>query len=168
MEPSPPAVDWQRQDPRKIDLDRAVGWITTGVLSAGLLLAAAVFSISSSSRWLGLLLLVLWLPATIALALIAYFWPPAEYRHTRYRIDDQVVEIERGVLWRSSVTVPRPRVQHLDVSQGPVQRHYGLGVLSIYTAGTEHSLVVIPGLAHEVALTLRDRLLPKDAQVDGV
>ena len=164
MDPS----SWQLQDPRKIDLDRATGWITTGVLSAGLLIAAGIFSISSSSRWLGLLLLILWLPATIGLALISYAWPPVEYRRTRYRIDDEVVEIERGVLWRSSVTVPRPRVQHLDVSQGPVQRHYGLGVLSIYTAGTEHSVVVLPGLAHEVALTLRDRLLPKDDKVDGV
>ena len=164
MDPS----SWQQQDPRKIDLDRAVGWITTGVLSAGLLIAAGVFSISSSSRWLGLLLLILWLPATIGIALLSHTWPPVEYRRTRYRIDDEVVEIERGVLWRSSVTVPRPRVQHLDVSQGPVQRHYGLGVLSIYTAGTEHSVVVLPGLAHEVALTLRDRLLPKDDRVDGV
>lgn len=138
------------------------------MLSAGLLIAAGIFSISSSSRWLGLLLFILWLPATLGVALLSYTWPPIEYRRTRYRIDDDVVEIERGVLWRSSVTVPRPRVQHLDVSQGPVQRHYGLGVLSIYTAGTEHSVVVLPGLAHEVALTLRDRLLPKDAKVDGV
>lgn len=149
-------------------MDRAIGWITTGVLSAGLLIAAGVLSISSSSRWLGLVLLILWVPATIGLAWLFYFWPPVEYRRTRYRIDDEVVEIERGVLWRSSVTVPRPRVQHLDVSQGPVQRYYGLAVLSIYTAGTEHSLVVLPGLAHDVALTLRDRLLPKDAKVDGV
>lgn len=162
---SPAEDDWQRQDPRKIDLDRIAGWITTAVLSVILLV---MLTITSSWRWLPYLVVIVWFPATVGLGALAYLWPPLEYRRTRYRIDDQVVEIERGVWWRSSVTVPRPRVQHLDVSQGPIQRHFGLGVLSIYTAGTDHSLVTLPGLAHEVALTLRDRLLPKDARVDGV
>ncbi len=160
-----PADDWQRQDPRKIDLDRTVGWITTVVVAIGL---AIGLTVTSSWQALPFMFLIVWLPVTVAVALLSYFWPAREYRCTRYRIDDEVVEIERGVWWRSSITVPRPRVQHLDVSQGPVQRHYGLGVLSIYTAGTEHSVVALPGLAHDVALALRDRLLPRDARVDGV
>ena len=160
-----PADDWQRQDPRKVDLDRAAGWITTAVVAFGLFIGLTV---TSSWLWLPVMLLVVWLPVTIGVAVLSYLWPPHEYNRTRYRIDDEVVEIERGVWWRSSITVPRPRVQHLDVSQGPLQRHYGLGVLSIYTAGTEHSIVALPGLAHDVALALRDRLLPRDARVDGV
>lgn len=160
-----PAEEWQRQDPRKVDLDRAVGWITTAVVAFGLFAALVV---TSSWLWLPVMLLIVWLPVTVGVAVLSYTWPPREYSRTRYRIDDEVVEIERGVWWRSSITVPRPRVQHLDVSQGPLQRHYGLGVLSIYTAGTEHSIVALPGLAHEVALALRDRLLPRDARVDGV
>lgn len=162
---APPADNWQRQDPRKVDLDRAVGWITTVVVALGLAIGLAV---TSSWRWLPMMLLIVWLPVTLAVAALAYIWPPHEYRRTRYRIDDEVVEIERGVWWRSSITVPRPRVQHLDVSQGPLQRYFGLGVLSIYTAGTEHSVVALPGLAHDTALELRDRLLPRDARVDGV
>jgi membrane protein YdbS with pleckstrin-like domain len=160
--------EWQRQDPRKVDLDRTVGWIVTAVLSFGLLITTGVLSLTADSRWLALVLGILWLPFTLAIGLLSYQWPTLDYRWTRYRVDDEVVEIERGVVFRSSVTVPRPRVQHLDVSQGPIQRYYGLGVLSIYTAGTEHSVVALPGLAHDVALALRDRLLPKDAKVDGV
>ena len=160
-----PAQDWQQQDPKKIDLDRVVGWITTAVV--GVVLAIAVL-VTSSWRLMPVAFLIVWLPVTLGVALLSYVWPPYEFRRTRYRIDEEVVEIERGVWWRSSVTVPRPRVQHLDVSQGPLQRHYGLGVLSIYTAGTEHSVVALPGLAYDVALTLRNRLLPRDARVDGV
>ena len=160
-----PADDWQQLDPRKVALDRAVGWITTAVVAVALAIALFV----TSSWWLlPFVFLLVWLPLTIGVALLSYVWPPYEYCRTRYRIDEEVVEIERGVWWRSSVTVPRPRVQHLDVSQGPLQRYYGLGVLSIYTAGTEHSVVALPGLAYEVALTLRNRLLPQDARVDGV
>jgi hypothetical protein len=41
-------------------------------------------------------------------------------------------------------------------------------VLSIYTAGTEHSMVTLDGLAYETAQQLRDQLLPRDSAVDGV
>lgn len=165
-----PDADWRKLDPRKIDLDRVVGWITTGVLSLGWLFAATIVGLVSDDApaWLRLSLLALWLPFTGGVGLLAYRWPPVEYRHARYRIDEQLIEIQRGVIWRISIAVPRSRVQHLDVSQGPIQRQYGLGVLSIYTAGTEHSMVTLDGLAHEIAQQLRDQLLPRDSPADGV
>ena len=58
------------------------------------------------------------------------------------------------------IHVPRSRVQHTDVSQGPVERRFGLGTLVIYTAGTDHAKVDLAGLEHGVALRLRDHLLP--------
>ena len=166
----PPEADWRPLDPRKIDLDRAVGWIVTAVLSSGWLLLSLIVGLVSDDApvVLRLALVILWLPFTAGIALLSYSWPPVEYRHTRYRIDEELIEIQRGVLWRTSIAVPRSRVQHLDVTQGPVQRKYGLGVLSIYTAGTEHSQVMVPGLDFEVAQRLRDQLLPRGTQADGV
>ena len=165
-----PIDDWHRLDVRKIELDRIVGWIVTTVLSFGWLFVALIVALVSDDApgWLRLALALLWLPFTAGIAVLSYRWPAVEYRYSRYRIDEQLIEIETGVVWRTSIAVPRSRVQHLDVTQGPLQRRYGLGVLSIYTAGTEHALVALPGLAYEVAQRLRDRLLPRDAQVDGV
>ena len=40
---------------------------------------------------------------------------------------------------------------------------YGLGTLVIYTAGTEHARVHLPGLDHRVALRIRDHLLARMA-----
>jgi membrane protein YdbS with pleckstrin-like domain len=162
--------DWHQLDPRKIQLDRITGWITTAVVSLGFLFGATIFALAGDDvpAWIRFGVLILWLPLTIGLAVIAYLWPPVEHRHARYRIDDELIEIQRGVVWRMSIAVPRSRVQHLDVTQGPVQRRFGLGVLVIYTAGTEHSQVTLDGLAYEVAQELRDRLLPRDAQIDGV
>jgi membrane protein YdbS with pleckstrin-like domain len=51
-------------------------------------------------------------------------------------------------------------VQHTDVSQGPLQRRYGLATLTVHTAGTENAQVQLPGLPHDVALSIRDHLLP--------
>jgi membrane protein YdbS with pleckstrin-like domain len=53
-------------------------------------------------------------------------------------------------------------VQHIDVTQGPLQRSYDVGTLVLFTAGTAHSRVTLPGLAYPTALALRDRLLPQD------
>ena len=44
--------------------------------------------------------------------------------------------------------VPRSRVQHTDVSQGPLERNHGLGTLVVYTAGTDHAKVELGGLDH--------------------
>ena len=54
-------------------------------------------------------------------------------------------------IWRSITHVPRSRVQHTDVSQGPLERRYGLGTLIVYTAGTDHARVSLPGLAWDTA-----------------
>ena len=89
-------------------------------------------------------------------------WPPIEYRHMSYRVDAAGLEIRRGVYWKHAINVPRSRIQHTDVSQGPVERRYGLGTLAIHTAGTEHARVELPGLPHDTALAIRDHLLPRD------
>lgn len=165
----PESAEWHRLDPRKIDVDRIAGVMWTAFLSFWWLFAAAIVGLfSDAPAWAGIGLAVLWLPFTVGVGLFSYRWPVIVYRHARYRIDDQLIEIETGVLWRAAIAVPRSRVQHLDVTQGPLQRRYGLGILSIFTAGTEHSQVALPGLAYETAQSLRDRLLPRDTQVDGV
>jgi membrane protein YdbS with pleckstrin-like domain len=71
------------------------------------------------------------------------------------------------VYWRAIVAVPRSRVQHIDVLQGPLRRRFGLAALVIFTAGTEHSSVRLDNLEHPVALALRDQLLPQ-ASDDGI
>lgn len=160
---------WRQLDVRKIDLDRSVGWIVTAVLSLAWLLGLGILSlIDDLPAWVWWTGALLWLPFTGGIALLSYRWPPLEYRRSRYRVDEELIEIERGVVWREWIAVPRSRVQHLDVSQGPMMRRYGLAALSIYTAGTDYSLVALPGLSYEVAQVLRDRLLPRDTKADGV
>ena len=73
--------------------------------------------------------------------------------------------MKEGVVWRSVVTVPRSRVQHTDVAQGPLQRVFGIATLIVYTAGTEHAFVSLRGLAPETANAIRDFLI--DAGSDG-
>ncbi len=150
-------------DPRHVQVERLTGWITTAVLG-GLSLLALLVVLAVARRLPGalrLLLPVAWFLFVSGLAWFAQRWPAVEHAHTRYRVDAQGLEIHRGVVWRAVTTVPRSRVQHIDVTQGPVERRFGLGTLVVYTAGTEHSRVDLPGLAHETATRLRADLLPE-------
>lgn len=153
----------RRLDPRVIPLDRAVGWIVTASVSAAVFVAAVIiWSSGAVEGWLTLVLFAAWGAITAGIAVLSYRWPPLHYRYTSYKLDAQGIEIRSGVLWRTVLTVPRSRVQHIDVSQGPLERSYGLGTLVIYTAGTAHSQVSLSGLEHQTALSLRDHLLPAD------
>ena len=84
------------------------------------------------------------------------------YRFTSYVVDDAGLEIARGVYWRTVTNIPRSRIQHTDVSQGPLERRHGLGTLVVYTAGTQHSEVKLPGLEFATAQRIRAHLLPRD------
>ena len=85
------------------------------------------------------------------------------YCRTSYRVDALGIEIRRGVVWQRVINVPRSRVQHTDVSQGPLERGSDLGTLVIFTAGTHYARVQLSGLQHLTALRIRDHLLPGGA-----
>ena len=151
-------------DPRFVPLERVVGQITTAILSlvaAIVVLALVVFS--SFSIAVNAILFAAWALATVASAWVAHRWPEREYARASYTVGEDVIEIRTGVWWRHVTKVPRSRVQHTDVAQGPLERRYGLATLVIHTAGTEHAKVELGGLAHETALAIRDHLLPREA-----
>ncbi len=135
--------------------------MVTAPVAAGSLIALGVFLlVESRSVVMVGLLAVLWPVGIASLAWYSYRFPELEYRHTSYTVDDHGMQIQRGVYWRTLTDVPRSRVQHTDVRQGPLERRYGLATLIIYTAGTAYARVELPGLAHADALQIRDQLLP--------
>ena len=147
-------------DPRHVTVERISGWIAFGVIAGPSLIALLVANLFAPlSLDVRLLMGAAWLFVAGWLAWGAQIWPPIAHRYASYRVDDEVIEIKRGVVWRRVVTIPRSRVQHTDVSQGPLERSYGLGTLVIFTAGTEHARVQLAGLDHRVALRIRDHLL---------
>jgi uncharacterized protein len=75
--------------------------------------------------------------------------------------------LRRGVWWRKESFVPRARIQHTDVDEGPIARRFGIATLKVFTAGSEVSELEVEGLAKPDALALRDRLLGRTG-IDGV
>jgi membrane protein YdbS with pleckstrin-like domain len=149
-------------DPRWITVQRIHGGIFAAIVTMASFVAVIVFWIASQVLFLGLLLLPAWAVLMAALGWQMYRWPPISYRFSAYRVDESVLEIQRGVYWRTLTSVPRSRIQHTDVSQGPLERRYGLGTLVVYTAGTQHSQVTLSGLDFTLARRIRAHLLPTD------
>lgn len=146
-------------DPATISVWRAQAALGS-VIAA---LIAAIFLLPQlESAWPLIAILI----AIVGLTL-SWIWPPLYYRHLRYGVDDTGIVIQRGVLWRSYIALPRIRIQHTDVSQGPLQRRYGVGTLKLYTAGSRYTEIELSGLAHTEAIALRDALLAGNS-VSGV
>jgi membrane protein YdbS with pleckstrin-like domain len=75
--------------------------------------------------------------------------------------------VRRGAWWRKESFVPRARIQHTDVDEGPVARRYGIATLKVFTAGSSVSELEVEGLPRADAIALRDRLLGRSGG-DGV
>lgn len=84
--------------------------------------------------------------------------PGRRYRAWGYRESADELFIRHGLFQRVTTVVPFGRVQHIDISQGPVERSCGVATLSLHTAGTRSAEVSLPGLAREDAERMRDRI----------
>lgn len=101
--------------------------------------------------------------ATTAIAGIgsAVWRTVTRYRRWSWELDETQLVIDRGVVFRLTKVVPRVRVQHVDLSSGPLDRFFGLRQISIYTAGTREADASIPGLAADTAEALRRALIER-------
>jgi membrane protein YdbS with pleckstrin-like domain len=97
------------------------------------------------------------LVGVIAFAAI-FVAPDRTYRRLGYAIDGRLLRTVRGWLFHTDTVVPFVRVQHIDVTRGPVDKLFGTASLVVHTAGTHNSVVVLPGLAPERAAEIRDEI----------
>ena len=152
--------EYRHPSPMHLRLERIGGLI--GLVVMGLIGGTAVSALWFFGPLEGAFRFLPFLAWLIVLSLTAFtglHWPSVSHRHRRYRLDPESIEIQKGVLWRSSVTVPCSRVQHADVAQGPLERRLGLATLTLHTAGTDHASVTLEGIEYDRALALRDHLV---------
>lgn len=155
-------------DPRSVTAARIVGMGTIlGVAAAPFVGITIAWGLAGIPTWLYLSLLAGWAFIVCIAATAGYKLPALHHRHLSYRVDETGMRIRRGIFWRKTTSIPRSRVQHTDVTQGPVQRTFGLATLTVHTAGTEGASIPLAGLEHRIALQLRDHLLPTHRNDDG-
>ena len=65
------------------------------------------------------------------------------------------VAYRSGLFWRKTVIVAFNRVQHVEVSSGPLQRKFGLATVKFFTAGGSSVDLKVDGLSTERAEQMR-------------
>ncbi len=116
-----------------------------------MLAGPAVLFILGQSLWGGAALALLSIIYLLVITVIRKSFPIRAYA-----LRELDISYKKGWIFYSHVTVPFNRVQHSEISQGPVDRYFGLVTLHIYTAGGSSSDLSIPGLPREEAQRLRD------------
>lgn len=149
-------------DPGSISVGRVNMAVGAFVMIMVALLALMFFNlgaeVSRSTRLVGL---GLWIGLFPLLGAYCWFWPQVSYRRTQYCLKEDCIIIRSGVFWKMETMVPKSRIQHTDIAQGPLQRSYGISDLIIHTAGTRFAIVALGGVAQDLAARLRNHLLDR-------
>ena len=151
--------EFRALDPRFLVTERIASSIFSGVVLLGALVALLLDAALGwwEWPWRGLAWLV-FLGLAALLAWASLVWPRMAHRAVRYRYGAAGIEVRRGVWWRRVLTVPVARIQHTDVTQGPLLRRFGLAMLTMHTAATRTPSITLSGLALEEAVAVRDAL----------
>jgi membrane protein YdbS with pleckstrin-like domain len=109
-------------------------------------------------------------PMVAAIGLIAFLlvlqivYNAKRYHRWGYQVRELDVVIESGVWWRTRRCVPRARVQHVDISSGPIDRSLGLVNVELFVAGGIGAVASIHGLSPLAAEALREALVGQSAE----
>jgi membrane protein YdbS with pleckstrin-like domain len=150
-------VRWERLHPgvRKV-------WLFSTVVSYLIFLLPAtlpVFFLTRSWMWAGVAC-----AGVVGLAILSVSLIQRQYELWSYALRADDLLVRKGIFWRSILSIPRLRIQHVDVHSGPIDRSLGLVQLSVYTAGAPAAVATIPGLAPHEAESLRTALLATATQ----
>lgn len=144
--------------PAWVKAERLSWWIFDAVVLIPGGIGILALATTGWSFWPETVLSLIWVVVAAVLVWSTLAYPRAAHRHAAIGVGAFGVEYRRGVWWRKTTIIPWSRVQHTDVSQGPLMRRFGLGKLIIHTAGTRNAVVEVQGLALEDANMIRDRL----------
>jgi membrane protein YdbS with pleckstrin-like domain len=128
-------------------------WLTI-VFAVPFAISMVAHSVSAQSDDASFASIVIGVLYVVSLIIWLGVLPPIRYMRWRYEVNEDYLDIARGIIWRKRFIIPFIRVQNTDTRQGPLQRAFRLESVTVSTAAGNHE---IPGLDLAVAEHLRDR-----------
>ncbi len=130
---------------------RKMWWAETAAMAV----VVCGFAAMAGANWLPMLLAV---PAVAVVVGWAIAVPLVRYRHWRWELHEEELDLLYGA-WRIVRTiVPITRIQHVSVERTGWTDRFGLVRLHVHTAAGK---TTIPGLERATADELRDRILAR-------
>ncbi len=128
------------------------------------IIPVTILSMNLMPEWWGLCVV---LPVLLLFLCMGYLFGYNRWHFTCWCLDAQGFHLRKGRWWQKEIFVPRSRVQHLDIHNGPMERKRHLATLVIHTAGTQSHALKQGGFSLEDATMLRDALIPEIRRDDN-
>ena len=112
---TPPVFDpaaWERLDPRYVTMERRTGALrstTSALVWLAIFIGGATLTPLPPAYRVPLF--IFWVIATAAHVAWFQYKPRLAYTHSFFRMDGEGIEIRRGAIFRSIISVPRSRVR---------------------------------------------------------
>ncbi|QNU68416.1 PH domain-containing protein [Ruminiclostridium herbifermentans] len=148
---------------QKLDSRILISWRIVRLISlviVGLILTVALI-IMSRVTFLEAYLIYGYIVAGIILSYMLlglFLYPAIEYRQWGYIISDDRVEIRHGIFLIKITVIPIVRIQHITISQGPINRRLGISTINVHTAS---GVFAIEGISSEEASAMAEMLKSK-------
>ena len=160
----------QKLDLAFVKVERLASLIFVAIVSPVLLLIWVLIGFFvreafDTPQWLGLLA---WFVLTLLGVFSSFYLPKRTYETTSWQLKDSGIEIQRGIWWKHQIFIPRDRIQHTDIKQGPMMRGFGIATLVINTGGTHEPSIPLAGILMETAQSIRDQLSNKGVTEESV
>lgn len=155
--------DFEQLDPNLIRAER----LSSAIFFAVILLLGLIgwvffafigWGLRDYKTWAALLAGVTLLALLTWWSFMYSYW---RWQTTRLKKSELGLELHRGVYWQHKIFIPRERIQHTDITQGPISRKFQIAELVINTAGNHNYVIKIEGINVDRARELRLELLPR-------
>ncbi len=138
---------------------RRVELIGTAFLFGVLFLGWVVFYLFSQmeEQWPVWAALAVW----VALFSFSMFLAWKRWEVAGYVLRDRDILHKKGIIFRTVTAIPFSRMQHCELSQGPIESAFGIATISIFTAGGSSSDLRLEGLQIVEAQRIREFITGK-------
>ena len=85
--------------------------------------------------WIGAVVALSFFVPLLIVAGLTLYWIPKFHASISYVLEDDKITVTKGVWWKTKSFVNYNRITNVNIYQGPISRRFGLGKLSIQTAG---------------------------------
>lgn len=104
----------------------------------------------------------LWaIPIAVCLALLSTLYSRAAAKARGFLLRDKDILYKEGLWWQKQTGVSFKRIQHIDLTHGPIERRFKLATIKFFTAGGALADLKIPGLNKYHAENLRSVIIDK-------
>ncbi|MCQ4638240.1 PH domain-containing protein [Anaerovorax odorimutans] len=162
-------MDYIKLDKKAITswrIGRAISFVILLLICCALWAGSIFIPQTEPYRWILQLVLGLLMLYKLLGILI---YPLIEYRQWGYYITEDKVDIRHGIFFVTNTIIPIIRIQHITVSQGPINRRMGLYGVEMSLASNSFKIECLAKeVADEIAENLKNRLYTRlEAREEG-